>query len=157
LTSRNSGDVAKVRATKSVDGTRPASSPLAISCAFQVKHRIAAGKEMTLCALPPGVCSLQVRQNAGDGEQLLVCNQPHCVLTDWQVVEVEELPSDEVRRFMTADPVTARSATSVRALARMMIDAHIHRVIVTDEERRPIGIVTSTNLLAALAFSEDEP
>jgi CBS domain-containing protein len=35
----------------------------------------------------------------------------------------------------------------------MMIDAHIHRVIVVDEEERPIGIVSNTDVLAALAYS----
>ena len=86
---------------------------------------------------------------------MLVCSQPHCVLVDWQIVEVEKLPSDEVRQFMTPDPVTVRPETSIRTLARMMIDAHIHRVIVVDNERRPIGIVSSTDLLAALAQDND--
>jgi CBS-domain-containing membrane protein len=37
-----------------------------------------------------------------------------------------------------------------------MIDGHIHRIIVVDEERRPIGVVASTDLLAAVAYAEDE-
>jgi CBS-domain-containing membrane protein len=71
-------------------------------------------------------------------------------------VDLEKLPADEVRSFMTADPVTVRSSIPIRALARMMIDGHIHRIIVVDEERRPIGIVASTDLLAAVAYAEDE-
>ena len=67
------------------------------------------------------------------------------------VVEVEKLPNDEVRQFMTADPVTVTPECSIRTLARMMIDAHIHRVIVVDKERCSIGVVSSTDLLAALA------
>jgi len=88
---------------------------------------------------------------------LIVCSQPNCVLVDWQVVDVEKLPTDEVRRFMTPDPVTVHPAASIRVLARMMIDAHIHRVIVVDEERRPIGVVSSTDLLASLAYTDAEP
>jgi CBS-domain-containing membrane protein len=38
----------------------------------------------------------------------------------------------------------------------MMIDAHIHRVIVLDEERKPVGIVSSTDLMAALASASVE-
>jgi len=72
------------------------------------------------------------------------------------MVDVEKLPTDEVRQFMTPDPVTAQAATSIRDLARMMIDAHIHRVIVVDEGRRPIGVVSSTDLLAVLAYSDSE-
>jgi predicted transcriptional regulator len=33
----------------------------------------------------------------------------------------------------------------------MMMDAHIHRVIVVDSENRPIGVVSSTDILAAVA------
>jgi len=36
-------------------------------------------------------------------------------------------------------------------LANMMIDAHIHRVIVVDSNERPIGIVSTTDILAAVA------
>jgi CBS domain-containing protein len=138
------------------DVTRPTGPPLPITCSFQTKHRTADGQEVTLCTLPPGVCPIQVKQEGPGGEKLVVCSQPHCVLVDWQVVDVEKLPTDEVRRFMTPDPVTAQPDTSIRVLARMMIDAHIHRVIVVDEARRPIGVVSSTDVLAALAYSGDE-
>ena len=138
------------------DVTRPTGPPLPITCSFQTKHRTSDGKEVMLCTLPPGVCSIQVKQEEPGGETLIVCSQPHCVLVDWQVVDVEKLSTDEVRRFMTPDPVTARPATSIRVLARMMIDAHIHRIIVVDEERKPIGVVSSTDVLAALAYSDDE-
>jgi CBS domain-containing protein len=37
-----------------------------------------------------------------------------------------------------------------------MIDAHIHRVIVVDEEGKPQGIVSGTDLLAALAYAEGD-
>ena len=138
-------------AERRADLNTPASPPLPITCSFQTKHRTADGREVILCTLAPGVCPIQVKQTDRDGEAMLVCSQPHCVLVDWQIVEVENLPNDEVRQFMTADPVTVKPETSIRALARMMIDAHIHRVIVVDNERRPIGIVSSTDLLAALA------
>ena len=138
------------------DATRPTAPPLPITCSFQAKHRTSDGKEVTLCTLPPGVCPVQVKQEGPGGETLIVCSQPHCVLVDWQVVDVEKLPTDEVRRFMTPDPVTAQPATSIRVLARMMIDAHIHRIIVVDEGRRPIGVVSSTDVLAALAYWDGE-
>jgi CBS domain-containing protein len=141
---------------KRADRTGPASPPLPVTCAFQAKHTAREGYQVTLCTLPPGVCPIQVKQPGPDGKELMACSQPHCVLVDWQIVDVEKLPADEVREFMTADPVTARPAASIRALARMMIDAHIHRVIVVDDDRRPIGVVSSTDLLAALAFSEGD-
>jgi CBS domain-containing protein len=140
-----------------LNATRPTSSPLPITCSFQVTHRTSDGREVTRCTLPPGVCPIQVKQEAPGGEKLIICSQPHCVLVDWQVVDVEKLPADEVRRFMTPDPVTVQPAATVRVLARMMIDAHIHRVIVVDEARRPLGVVSSTDLLATLAYSDIEP
>jgi CBS-domain-containing membrane protein len=37
------------------------------------------------------------------------------------------------------------------SLARRMLDASIHRVIVVDEDNHPIGIVSSTDIMAAVA------
>jgi CBS domain-containing protein len=34
----------------------------------------------------------------------------------------------------------------------MMLDAHIHRVVVVDKERRPLGVVSSTDVLAAVNY-----
>ena len=77
------------------------------------------------------------------------------VCSEWEVVCPENLPGDEVGTFMTADPVTVSPEVTVTELARMMLDAHIHRVVVTDFERRPIGVVTSTDVLAAVARAGD--
>jgi CBS domain-containing protein len=62
-----------------------------------------------------------------------------------------------VREHMTPDPVTAGPHTPIVMLARMMIDAHIHRIIVTDGEGRPIGVVSSTDVLAALVYKGGSP
>ena len=69
---------------------------------------------MSLCLLPPGVCPVQVKQKEQGGDELVVCGQPHCVMVDWQVVDVEKLPADEVCRFMTPNPATAPPATPIR-------------------------------------------
>ncbi len=60
-------------------------------------------------------------------------------------------PSPIVDEFMTEDPITATETTPVATLARRMIDARIHRIIIIDKERRPIGIVTSLDLLRVIA------
>jgi CBS-domain-containing membrane protein len=74
-----------------------------------------------------------------------------CCCFDWEVLVPEELPGDEVGTFMTTDPVTASPETRISELSRMMLDAHIHRVIVVDAQSRPIGVVTTTDVLAAVA------
>jgi CBS domain-containing protein len=70
---------------------------------------------------------------------------------------MEGEPTDaEVRRHMTADPVMVGPATSITELAWMMINAHIHRVIVVNEQEKPIGVVSSTDVLAAVTFPRRE-
>jgi CBS domain-containing protein len=57
---------------------------------------------------------------------------------------------------MTANCVTVPPAMSVRRLAHIMIDAHIHRAVVVNEQHRPIGIVSTTDVLGVLAYMEDD-
>jgi len=76
------------------------------------------------------------------------------VCSAWQILESDDLPEESVRDHMTADPVTAAAVTPIGELARMMLDAHIHRVIVVDAERRPVGVVSATDLLAAIAQAD---
>jgi CBS domain-containing protein len=78
-----------------------------------------------------------------------------CFCSDWQVTELEELPADEVGRYMTQDVVTATPDTGIGDLARAMLAAHIHRVFVLSESGRPVGVVSSTDVLAAVA-AEDQ-
>jgi CBS domain-containing membrane protein len=79
----------------------------------------------------------------------------HPVFGSWQIVEEELLPEDSVRNYMTRDPVKVSPSTTIGELARMMLDAHIHRLIVVDGQGRPIGIVSSTDILAAVARAQD--
>ena len=69
----------------------------------------------------------------------------------WQVVEKGERPSEQVAAVMTRDVVTVEPEASIAKVAHMMLEAHIHRVIVVDPLGKPIGIVTSTDILAAVA------
>ena len=136
---------------------RPGSTSIPKACSYQKHHRMLDGKDSVLCTLPSGVCPIQSKQVGPDGRELLFCSEPHCVPVDWQVVEDEEaLPTDEIRRFMTPDPVTVSASASIRSVARMMIDAHIHRVIVVNDDGVTIGVVSNTDILAALAYSDEE-
>jgi CBS domain-containing protein len=141
-------------ALKRADPTLPTAPPLPFTCPFQIQHRTPGGRDEVLCILPPGVCPVQVTVKSQGGQERIICSQPHCVLSDWQVVEVEKLPGDEVRHYMTADPIMVSADDPLKALARRMIDAHIHRVIVVDRQEHPIGVVSSTDVLAAVAYDE---
>lgn len=76
------------------------------------------------------------------------------ICSEWQVMDVEMLPMDEVSEYMTHDPVTVQTTVSVGELARLMLDAHIHRLIVVDNQHKPIGIVSSTDIIAAVAHAK---
>jgi predicted transcriptional regulator len=133
--------------------TRPVSRELPLPCVYLNKQQDPYGREVFLCTLSPSACPFQIKEKGPDGKERTICSQPRCVFTDWQLVTVEELPTDVVCRYMTKDPVTANIATSLRHLARRMIDAHIHRIVVVDQQQRPVGVVSSTDIMAAVAYA----
>jgi CBS domain-containing protein len=60
-----------------------------------------------------------------------------------------------VRHLMSRPAVTVHLNTGVERAARLMLEQHIHRLVVVDEEEEPIGVVTSTDLLRTLLPDED--
>jgi predicted transcriptional regulator len=57
--------------------------------------------------------------------------------------------AEEVSCFMTRDVVSVSETTHLADCIKKMIDAHLHRLLVKDEQGRPRGIVSTTDLLAA--------
>lgn len=78
-----------------------------------------------------------------------------CVCSDWAVVEHdwETLPAESVSWYMTADPVLVTPEAKFGELAQLMVDAHIHRLVVAGADRRPAGIVSCTDILTALSHA----
>jgi CBS domain-containing protein len=74
---------------------------------------------------------------------------------EWQLVEMDALPAEDIRHYMTHEPVTADPDGPIRTLARKMIAASVHRVVVIDSAGGPVGIVSSTDLVAALAGADE--
>lgn len=52
-----------------------------------------------------------------------------------------------VEDFMTEDPVTVGADATASNIARLMVQHRMHRIVVIDRDRFPIGIVTSLDLL----------
>jgi CBS domain-containing membrane protein len=73
-----------------------------------------------------------------------------------EIIDVADAPDDEVCHYMTKQPVTVAPTTPVGKLAQKMVDAHIHRILVVTEQNRPPGIVTSTDILAAVGLAARE-
>jgi CBS-domain-containing membrane protein len=100
-----------------------------------------------------GVISMtDIAAQAGEGDRYTRhAVEESCAHSAWQVIDPETVSMEEVGEYMTPDPVTVAPATPIGELARMMTDAHIHRVIVVSPKGKPIGVVSSTDILAALA------
>jgi CBS-domain-containing membrane protein len=77
-----------------------------------------------------------------------------CVCCDWQIDGSDDLPDDEVSLYMTTNVVATGPETQVGEMARWMRDAHIHRIVIVDERRRPVGVVSGMDVLAAVARME---
>jgi CBS domain-containing protein len=90
---------------------------------------------------------------------LRVRAQPHQIPADardsyfaaWQMIDPRELPADSVAKHMTHPVHFVGPEASIGVLARMMVERHVHRLIVAEEADRPIGIVSASDLLEALA------
>ncbi len=107
---------------------------------------LSSGDFVACCAANRTRCA-QHRAEANRGP----CTFPDCVSSEWQMVNVTESIEGLVRDYMTPDPVMVRPETPIARLAQMMVDAHIHRLIIVDEQHHPIGIVSSTDIVAAVA------
>jgi predicted transcriptional regulator len=66
-------------------------------------------------------------------------------------------PEIHVEDFMSDEPITAPPSAPVSRVARMMIESKVHRVIIVDRERVPVGVVTSLDIVRLVAESEDAP
>jgi CBS-domain-containing membrane protein len=88
------------------------------------------------------------------GRHTAVCMLPDGRFSDWQQVS-GGVPAKAVWRFMTADVPTVGAEAPLSALARTMIEAHVHTLIVLNEQHWPIGTVSCLDVLAALACPAD--
>ena len=61
----------------------------------------------------------------------------------------------KVRHLMSRPAVTVHMATTVRRAAQLMLDEHIHRVVVVEADGAPVGVLTASDLLRALLPDED--
>ncbi len=101
-----------------------------------------------------GVISAVDFLHFAQGERRSLSKSQGCVCTAWQMVEMDQVPMDEVSDYMSKDPVMTSPSATIVELAKLMIDAHIHRIIIVDAKKRPVGIVSSTDVVAAVAREE---
>jgi predicted transcriptional regulator len=83
--------------------------------------------------------------------------EPAGFVAEWEVCELDELPADDVQHYMTTRVVTAGLHTRLGELARIMQREHIHRVLITDADKRLVGVVASMDVLGAVAAADAAP
>ena len=81
-------------ASQRTNTSNPTDLERPLSCPFQIEDRVTNGTERTLCALPFDACPIQRKEWRADGGHDVICSHPHSVLADWQVVEMEQLPTE---------------------------------------------------------------
>ena len=69
----------------------------------------------------------------------------------WQLTALDQLPADEVRQHMTRELVTVSPHTTLGEVARQMLRGRVHRLLVLDDAGRPVGVLGTTDVLAAVA------
>jgi predicted transcriptional regulator len=85
-----------------------------------------------------------------DGTTVGVISQTDIVIARSSVLSSGNWSRLRVRHIMTDPAVTVHMETSIRRAARLMIERHIHRLVVVDVEGRAVGVITPLDLLAPL-------
>ena len=71
--------------------------------------------------------------------------------------EIQPHLEEPVSEYMTRGLVSVTEDTPIGVIMRQMTDAHVHRVLVLDTERRLVGIITTMDVLAAALREGREP
>jgi predicted transcriptional regulator len=131
------------------EGGHGADDTLAPPCPYQRKGPLPAGGVEAICILEAGSCRRQEIRPLSGGRHVAICRLPSGDVSEWQARN--NLPVSAVRRYMNTQFETVGLSTTLSDLARKMVSAQMHRVFVLDEQRRPIGVVMSTDVMSALA------
>src|SRR5262249_43010422 len=70
---------------------------------------------------------------------------------EWPPSDVDGRRDAEVGRYLTRTVITASTRTPLNELAALMCDARVHRVLITDPHGKVVGIVSSLDVLRAVA------
>ena len=66
------------------------------------------------------------------------------------------IAEDHVSEHMSPALQTINQTASLINAARIMCREHIHRLVIVDEEERPVGVVSSLDLVAAMIAAVEE-
>jgi CBS-domain-containing membrane protein len=112
-----------------------------LTCPYQVQGRLPSGDEAVICTLEDGSCPFQAVQPTTAGRHTEICVRQ----------ATEPSPFGALSCYVTTDAITVRPAVLLLELVRQLVDARADRLAVLDEFDRPIGMVSATEALNAVA------
>lgn len=74
----------------------------------------------------------------------------------WSPVRIAYVAEDRVKTHMTPTLQTVNEDSSLLTAARIMCDEHIRRLVVLDESARPVGVIGSLDVVAAMVNAVEE-
>jgi CBS-domain-containing membrane protein len=81
------------------------------------------------------------------------------VATSWDqsgLQRAETLSDDSVKAHMSPKVQSIREHRSIVDAGRLMCEEHIHRLVVIDRQGKPVGIISSLDLVSALVNAKNE-
>ncbi len=79
---------------------------------------------------------------------------PTSVWSEWQMAVPDRGNRDEVYRHMTAEPLTVTPDTPLSEVARLVLADRSHRAVVIDQQHRPLGVLSTADVLPAALSTE---
>jgi CBS domain-containing protein len=91
------------------------------------------------------------------GERQLFCRWEHAGAEgNLAPLHLESIAENRVSDHMSPAVQTVNQTASLINAARVLCREHIHRLIIIDEGERPVGVVSSLDLVAALIAAVEE-
>jgi CBS-domain-containing membrane protein len=114
-----------------------------LTCPYQIRGRLFNNDEAVLCTVAHGSCPFQSEQPTTGGRHTDVCSR--------QGVELP--PFGMLPQYMTSEVVTVRPQAPLMELVMEIVNAQTDRLVVLDEQDRPIGVVSAREVLKAVVQS----
>jgi CBS-domain-containing membrane protein len=92
------------------------------------------------------------------GEASLAFGQEHELRRDpgEMPIQLEATSQDRVREHMSPAVQTINQTATLINASRVMCREHIHRLVIIDEDGRPVGLISSLDLVAAMIAAVEE-
>lgn len=92
------------------------------------------------------------------GDERISCGWQHNIVQNGpdDPIHIESIAEDRVCEHMSPAVQTIHDSASLVNAARVMCREHIHRLVIIDENERPVGLVSSLDLVAAMVAAIEE-